>query len=327
VTVFLNDQTAAYGFSGGHPFGTDRQAAFWSEAERRGMPGRLARGEPRCAARAELKTFHSAQYLDFVAARSKQGISFLDSGDTPAEPGIYEHAAWVVGATLAAASEIAKGRLRRAFVPIGGLHHAGRDHAAGFCVFNDIGVAIEMLRREFQIRRIAYIDIDAHHGDGVFYAFEADPDLIIADAHEDGRTLYPGTGRAEETGRGAAAGTKLNVAMPAGAGDEAFLAAWPRIEEFVRKHRPEFVLFQCGTDSLAGDPITHLQYSPAAHAHAATRLAALAEDCCAGRLLAMGGGGYNRDNLARGWCAVIEALLDAPLRDDSTSPHPSPQSG
>ena len=121
----------------------------------------------------------------------------------------------VVGATLNAAAAIMKGQCRRAFVPIAGLHHAGRDHAAGFCVFNDCGVAIELLRRNSGLERIAYVDIDAHHGDGVFYAFEDDPGVIFADLHEDGRYLYPGTGARTETGKGA------------GGGNEAQSFRWP----------------------------------------------------------------------------------------------------
>jgi acetoin utilization protein AcuC len=175
-------------------------------------------------------------------------------------------------------------------------------------VFNDCGVAIEVARKKHGLARVAYVDIDAHHGDGVFYAFERDPDVAFADMHEDGRFLYPGTGSRTETGRGEAAGTKLNVPMPPGADDDAFLAAWKEVERFLDDARPELILLQCGADSLAGDPITHLRYSPEAHAHAARRLAALAERHAGGRVLAMGGGGYNRTNLARAWTRVVEEL-------------------
>jgi acetoin utilization protein AcuC len=197
------------------------------------------------------------------------------------------------------------------FVPIAGLHHARRDGAAGFCVFNDIGVLIEALRRRHGIRRVAYVDIDAHHGDGVFYGFEDDPDLIFADIHEDGRYLYPGTGAADETGKGAAKDTKLNIPMEPGADDATFHRVWPRVEEFVRAGKPEFIILQAGADSLAGDPITHMLYTPAAHAHAATRLCALADEFCQGRIIATGGGGYDRANLAAAWTNVVEAMLAA----------------
>jgi acetoin utilization protein AcuC len=193
-------------------------------------------------------------------------------------------------------------------VPIAGLHHAARDRAAGFCVFNDCGVAIELLKRA-GLKRIAYVDIDAHHGDGVFYAFEDDPAVIFADLHEDGRYLYPGTGMAEEIGKGAARGTKLNVPLPPGADDSVFAAQWPKVIAHLEKFDPEFVLLQCGADSLEGDPITHLRLSPQAHGRAARELTALAERCGHGRVLALGGGGYNRQNLAQAWNAVVENLL------------------
>src|SRR6202044_3147635 len=163
---------------------------------------------PREATYEELLAFHTPRYVDFVRERSATGQGFLDAGDTPAFRGVYEAAAYVVGATLNAMDAIMDGRCRRAFVPIAGLHHAARDRAAGFCVFNDCGVAIEQLKNA-GLKHIAYVDIDAHHGDGVFYAFEHDAAVIFADLHEDGRYLYPGTGAAEETGRGAAVGTKL----------------------------------------------------------------------------------------------------------------------
>jgi len=256
----------------------------------------------------ELLSFHTAQYVDLVRERSATGQGFLDGGDTPAFRGIYEAAVTVVGATLNASAAIMSGQCRRAFVPIAGLHHAARDHAAGFCVFNDCGVAIELLLRA-GLKSVAYVDIDAHHGDGVFYAFEDHAGVVFADLHEDGRYLYPGTGLVTETGRGAAVGVKLNVPMPPGADDAAFDAAWPRVISHLEKFAPEFIILQCGADSLEGDPITHLRYSAASHGKAARELGQLADRLGHGRVLALGGGGYNRSNLAQAWTAVVENLL------------------
>jgi acetoin utilization protein AcuC len=212
---------------------------------------------------------------------------------------------------LDALDRIITGEFRRAFVPIAGLHHARRDSAAGFCVFNDCGVAIETLRKKHGIRRVAYVDIDAHHGDGVFYGFEEDPDLCFVDFHEDGRYLYPGTGASGETGTGAATGTKLNIPMAPGTDDTQFQQYWPQAEQFLEKAQPELILLQCGADSIGGDPITHLCYSPATHAFVTTRLCEMAGRFSHGRLLAMGGGGYNRQNLAEAWCAVVRALVQS----------------
>ncbi|HHJ17486.1 MAG TPA: acetoin utilization protein AcuC [Gammaproteobacteria bacterium] len=309
VAVYVGEALAAYGFGEGHPFGPDRLHAFWSRMQELGLDRRVQVCEPVQATDEQILRFQTRDYLARVRHQSQTGEGYLDVCDTPAFPGVYEAAATVVGTTLAALDDVVNARCRHAFTPIAGLHHARRDGAAGFCVFNDCGIAIETLRRQYGIRRIAYVDIDAHHGDGVFYAFEDDPELIFVDLHEDGRYLYPGTGAVKEAGRGAAAGTKLNIPMPPGAGDAEFFKAWDVAERFIDRAEPEFILFQCGADSLAGDPITHLEYSAAAHRHAAGRLQGLAERHCGGKLLALGGGGYNRDNLARAWTAVVEALL------------------
>jgi acetoin utilization protein AcuC len=205
VVVIAGERLARYGFGDGHPFGQDRLAAFLREFGARALDRKVRVLEPRDAREEELLAFHTASYLEFVRERSTSGQGYLDAGDTPAFRGVYEAASRVVGATLTATEGIMAGDFRHAFVPIAGLHHAARDHAAGFCVFNDCGVAIELLRSRFGLARVAYVDIDAHHGDGVFYAFESDAAVIFADLHEDGRYLYPGTGAVEETGRGAVA--------------------------------------------------------------------------------------------------------------------------
>jgi acetoin utilization protein AcuC len=308
VGVVVSERLARYAFGDGHPFGPDRLAAFLRELTARGLSARVRALEPRTASDAELRSFHSPEYLEFVRERSASGSGLLDAGDTPAFKGVYEAAAGVVGATLSAMEAVMAGECRRAFVPIAGLHHAARDHAAGFCVFNDCGVAIEQLKRA-GLKRIAYVDIDAHHGDGVFYGFEDDAALVFADLHEDGRYLYPGTGSADETGRGAACGMKLNVPLPPGADDEVFASVWPRVTAHLTKFSPEFIILQCGADSLEGDPITHLRLSPHSHGLAARELATLSDRLGHGRLLALGGGGYNRTNLAQAWTAVVENLL------------------
>ncbi len=312
VCLCADEALARYAFGESHPFGPARLPAFLAEAERRDLIRRFCTFPAGKATDAQIGLFHTPAYITFVRSCSQQGTGVLDGGDTPAFPGAYEAAATVVGTVLVAVERIMRGRCRRAFVPIAGLHHARRDRAAGFCIFNDCGIAIESLLSRYGCSRIAYVDIDAHHGDGVFYAFERHAGVIIADIHEDGRYLYPGTGAATETGVGAAAGTKLNLPMPPQADDTAFFEAWVQVESFIRDHDPEFILFQCGADSLAGDPITHLNFSAAAHRHAATSLCAVADACCSGRLLALGGGGYALHNLASAWCAVLEAMLEAP---------------
>jgi len=308
TSVYLGDALAAYAFGNGHPFSSQRYTAFRQAFEATGLAARCRIESPIRADVAQIESFHTPDYVRRVQAQSKLGQGYLDYGDTPAFRGVFEAAATVVGTTLDATRRIMEGQCRRAFVPIAGLHHAARDMAAGFCVFNDCGVAIEHLRHDYGLRKVSYVDIDAHHGDGVFYAFEGDPGVIIADIHQDGRTLYPGTGHVGETGTGEAVGTKLNIPMPPRADDNLFMSAWDRVEQFLNEQRPEFILLQCGADSIAGDPITAMAYSAASYSHAAKRLRAFADQHCEGRLLAMGGGGYNLDNIASGWTAVVAAL-------------------
>jgi len=272
---------------------------------------RAAITDPHMAKSEEIHRFHTLDYLAWVREKSEEGGGLIDYGDTPAYPGVYEASATVVGSALHGLDTIMNGDALRTFQPIGGLHHARRDGAAGFCVFNDAGVVIDTLRSQYGVKRVGYVDIDVHHGDGLFYPYEEDPELIYADIHQDGRTLYPGTGHAHETGKGAAKGTKLNIPLAPGMGDKDFMKVWDRVEEHMRRFKPEFIVFQCGADSLAGDPLAMLQYTPAAHAHAAKRLCALAGEFCQGRIMGLGGGGYNRANLAAAWCAVLDQFIKA----------------
>ncbi len=307
--IYLGEALAAYHFGAEHPFGPHRYPAFVDELQRRGLEPRLCLQAPRQASAAQLEWFHTHDYVTQVQRQSESDEGFLDYGDTPSFKGVYEAAAVVVGSVLDALVRIIGGECRNAFVPIAGLHHARRGAAAGFCVFNDCGVAIEALRREHGVRRIAYVDIDAHHGDGVYYAFAEDPELFIVDFHEDGRFIYPGSGDATETGSGAAKGTKLNIPLPPFANDRVFADVWDEAEAFIRQSQPEFVILQCGADSLADDPLTHLAYSAATHRMVAERLRRIAAEYCDGRLLALGGGGYRAENIAVAWCEVVEALL------------------
>jgi acetoin utilization protein AcuC len=311
VRVYTGEALAAYHFGAAHPFGPERYPSFLARFQDTGIAAEVQRGEPVNANPDQVAAFHDPDYIGFVRTACEAGQGALDHGDTPALPGLYEASLCVAGTVLAAVDAIMDGQCNRAFVPIAGLHHARRDAAAGFCVFNDCGVAIEHLRKHHEIRRILYVDIDAHHGDGVYYGFERDPDLFVLDFHEDGAYLYPGTGAVTDNGTGAAAGTKLNVPLPPGADDAVFFKAWELAQSFIERAEPEFVILQCGADSIDGDPLTHLAFTTAVHYRVARALAELADRKAQGRLLALGGGGYDLNNIANGWCEVIRALVNA----------------
>lgn len=309
VSLYVGETLGKYGFPNGHPFGPDRQDAFWKEAVKQDLNRSVSVCEPKPATREEIERFHTAEHVERVDKLSQLGYGSIDYGDTPAYPGVYDASAAVVGTALEGLARVMSGECLRTFQPIGGLHHARRETAAGFCVFNDCGVVIDTLRDQYGIERIAYVDIDVHHGDGLFYPYEDDPTLIYADIHEDGRFLYPGTGHEHECGKGAGKDLKLNIAMQPGSGDQQFLRAWERVVDHLRRYKPQFIVMQCGADSLAGDPLAHLQYTPAAHAHAARSLCALANEYAEGRIMGFGGGGYHRGNLAAAWCAVLNAFI------------------
>ncbi len=311
VALYVSDTLAAYGFAPPHPFTTQRQASFLAAVEAQGLLAAGTTVAGRAASVEELTRFHTRAHVERVMAAEHDGTTALDDGDTPVFRDMHRIAATVVGSALSGLQDVLDGAHHRSLQPIGGLHHAARDHAAGFCIYNDVAVVIETLRRVHGMARVAYVDIDAHHGDGVFYGFEADPGVIIADVHQDGRTLFPGSGHRDETGSGAAVGSKLNIELPPRAGDREFMAAWPEVEAHLERHAPQFFIMQAGADSLAGDPLAQLEYSAAVHRHVTTRLCALAARHAQGRLMVFGGGGYTPANLAAAWSAVLAVLVSA----------------
>jgi len=311
--ISYGHESTLYSFPDGHPLNNSRTELFASSlseyANSKKENENVSIVSPILATEKELLSFHMQQYVDFVKQSSVRGVGFLDYGDTPSFKGVYEAALYTVGGSLNGLQKILEGKVDHFFNPVGGLHHARKDRAGGFCVFNDCAVAISKALTDLGMTHVAYVDIDAHHGDGVYYGFEDDPHVIIADIHEDGRFLYPGTGTAEETGKGEAKGTKLNIPLPPGAGDELFIEAFDKVMKFLQSSpTPEFVFFQCGADGLEGDPLTHLKYSSSAHSYATKRLHEFVHKACHGRILAMGGGGYNPANVRDAWMAVIEEL-------------------
>jgi acetoin utilization protein AcuC len=277
-------------------------------ASRETKPERMTVVEPVPASEGDLLLFHSKKYVEHVKELSKTGEGYLNYNDTPAFKGVFEASLYPVGNTLNGLRCVLDGGFDHFFNPVGGLHHAAPDEARGFCVFNDSVIAISRAINEFKLRSVAYVDIDAHHGDGVFYEFEADPRVIVGDIHEDGRFLYPGTGDEREAGTGFGLGTKLNIPLPPGSGDEEFFKAFDMVEEFLRKSKPEMIFFQCGADGLSGDPLADLKYTAAAHSYASRKLHRLAHEICNGRILAMGGGGYNPANVSAAWLSVVREL-------------------
>lgn len=313
VAVYAGEELGRYGFDD-HPFGEDRIHAFWDEMHIRHLDYQVRVFQPAVASEEQLKLFHTAEYVDKVKTYSITGDGLLDYGDTPAYKGVFDDAAVVVGTVIDATRKVMNNEARRIFVPIAGLHHSMPDTASGFCVFNDVGVAIKILQQEYGLERIAYIDIDAHHGDGVFYPFEHDPTVIFADIHEDGRYNFPQSGFSHEVGKGPAKGRKLNIPLLPLSADDDFLMMWDKVDQFIRNWEPQFIFMNCGADGLNGDPLAHLHYSARAHTKAASSLCQIAEEFADGRIVGVGGGGYDLRNVGKAWVAVVDAFLETPMR-------------
>ncbi|HZD13322.1 MAG TPA: hypothetical protein VE177_07385, partial [Candidatus Binatus sp.] len=208
-------------------------------------------------------------------------------------------------------------RYNHAFNPAGGLHHAHPDRASGFCIFNDPAVAIAYLKQKYDVKRLVYLDIDAHHGDGVMYGFYEDPSVLNIDFHENGRYIFPGTGFPDETGKGPGKGLKVNIPLTPGTGDEAFLRGFESIvPAVVRKHHPEIILVQCGADGHDGDLLAHLRLSTKTYEEVVVTMHSLAHEHCGGRFLMFGGGGYTLGNVPRVWTLAFAAMAGVDLDDD-----------
>ncbi|MFM7718821.1 MAG: acetoin utilization protein AcuC [Actinomycetota bacterium] len=264
---------------------------------------------------------HSAE---FVAATRAAGEGVPGSyarfgygrGDNPIFPHMHDAAADVAGASLVGAEAVLRGEVLHAFSAAGGLHHAMPERASGFCVYDDPAIAIAWLLAA-GVARVAYVDLDVHHGDGPQAIFWREPRVLTVSVHESGRTLFPGTGEREERGAGAAFGTKVNVPLPAGTGDRAWLRAVREVVvPAVTAFRPEVLVTQLGCDTHHTDPLAHLEVTTAAYAEAARTLHRLAHDAAGGRWLATGGGGYRRVQVVpRAWTIDFAAMAEAELDD------------
>ena len=269
---------------------------------------------PSPATDADLLAVHDRAYLSVVKRLSKDPLvpepDFgLEPGDNPPFAGMYEAALLQVGGTLLASDLVTHGETTRAYNLGGGFHHAMRARASGFCVFNDVAIGIHRLLAA-GIKRVLYVDIDAHHGDGVQAAFYRDPRLLTISLHEDGRYLFPGTGFVDEIGEGEGRGFSVNVPLPPYARDEAWMHAFDSVVlPLAEAFRPEVLFTQTGADAHATDPLTHLRLTTESYEHAGARFDEIARRSCDGRWVAVGGGGYDVTTAPRVWTLLFAAMV------------------
>ncbi|MGO1509193.1 MAG: acetoin utilization protein AcuC [Actinomycetaceae bacterium] len=309
-----------YNFGVGHPMTPLRLHLAHELAGGLGLldPGRVQVLPPDDCDDALLGSVHSAAYVEAVRAAETDGRADATKGlggdDNPVFGAMHTASARIVGSTVAAARAVWEGRAARAFSMAGGMHHAMPGHASGFCVYNDVAVAIRELRAA-GAGRIVYVDVDAHHGDGVERVFWDDPDVVTVSIHEHPSSLFPGTGYPQDVGGPGARGSAVNVALQAGTGDAQWLRALEAVAgPIVEAVRPDVLVTQHGCDSHGRDPLTNLSVSVDAQRAAALYLAGLAEEHAGGRWVATGGGGYEVVNVVpRAWCHVLAVVSGEPL--------------
>ncbi len=269
---------------------------------------------------------HTAAYMAAVrrysaqpalAAAFEAGMwGLAHGGDTPAFAGMHEAAVAVCGSSVTAARAVWEGRADRVLSVAGGLHHAFANKANGFCIYNDPAVAIQWLL-ENGAERVAYVDVDVHHGDGTQFIFYDDPRVLTCSVHESGRYLFPGTGAIAERGVGAGDGYSVNIPLPAFSGDGPYMRAIedvivPAVIDFA----PDVIVTQDGVDPHHEDPLAHLQVRMATFPGLWRVLHRLADDAAGGRWIALGGGGYNVDVLPRAWALLFAEMTGVPLPDE-----------
>ncbi|MGH2449915.1 MAG: acetoin utilization protein AcuC [Candidatus Limnocylindria bacterium] len=282
---------------------------------------------PREATRAEIQRIHEPAYVDAVMCASRDpeldygrwGLS--PWGDTPPFEGMHEASLLTTGASLAALEEVLDRGARVAFNGSGGLHHAMADHASGFCIYNDPAIVCATLVERGS--KVAYVDIDAHHGDGVQAAFYDTDQVLTISLHQDGRTLFPGTGFADERGTGRGAGYSVNVALPPFTDDPAYVRAFDAVvPPLVDRFGPDVLVTQQGIDAHFTDPLTQLRISTRAREHAVRTFARQPRPW-----IAMGGGGYSLDAVRRSWALEFLIMAGAPIPAELHDPDPPVASG
>lgn len=273
-----------------------------------------------------LELVHTRTYIAAVksAARTTQSYAVhgLGTDDVPLFAGMHEASALVAGASVAAARAVLSGTHDHAVNIAGGLHHAMANHAAGFCVYNDPAIAIAWMLAS-GAERVAYVDIDVHHGDGVQAAFWNDPRVLTISLHETGESLYPGTGFAAEIGGCDALGSAVNVALPAGTGDSGWHRAFDAIvPPLLRAFAPSYLVSQHGCDTHALDPLADLLLTIDGQRAAHEKLHALAHEVCAGRWVATGGGGYQITRVVpRSWTHLLATAAGDPIDPETETPN------
>jgi acetoin utilization protein AcuC len=324
--VVYDESLTSYDFGPSHPMNPVRVDLTISLAEQLGVLGGLARVPAPDATEDDLVTVHDPALIEAVMAASADPTRSdlthgLGSEDNPTFANMHQAARHVVGASLEAARRVWTGQADHAANISGGLHHAMPDRASGFCVYNDVAVAIRWLLAN-GAEKVAYVDVDVHHGDGVERIFYDDPRVLTISLHETGQMLFPGTGFPNDSGGPEALGSAVNVALPPGTADAGWLRAFHAVvPALLREFGPDVLVTQQGCDSHRDDPLAHLALSVDGQRASYLALHELAHEVASGRWVAFGGGGYAVvDVVPRAWTHLLSVVSGAPLGPDVETP-------
>ncbi|MDP8952938.1 MAG: acetoin utilization protein AcuC [Actinomycetota bacterium] len=320
-----NPSLGDYGFGEDHPFQPVRIRITIELCESLGLLKGYPPIEPESATDEDIGTVHYASYINRVkeAGRGEGDLEELQvyglgTQDNPVFEGMHEASARVVGATMEACRLVVNGEAKHAFCPSGGLHHAKVWQASGFCVYNDAGVAIARLKEEHPGIKVAYVDTDVHHGDGVQWMFYDDPDVLTVSVHESGRRLFPGTGAVKERGKGEGHGCSVNLPLEPYTQDDSFIECFESVvPEVVRSFGPDLIFSQNGCDAHDLDLLADLAVTTRVYEYVPKRVHDLAHEPCEGSWVAVGGGGYDiRRVVPRAWTALWAVVSHQELPDE-----------
>jgi acetoin utilization protein AcuC len=319
--LVYSDALTGYDFGADHAMSPGRVREAVELARSLGVLDRLDVVPPPPPDDALLATVHTPDYIEAVQRGGVDERYGLGTSDNPVFPGMHEVSSQIVAATVEAARQVWEGDALRASNIAGGLHHAMPSRTSGFCVYNDIAVAIQWLL-DHGVERVAYVDVDVHHGDGVQAVFYDDPRVLTVSLHETPVCLFPGTGFPTETGGPNALGTAVNVALPPGTGDSGWLRAYDAIvPQVVAAHRPQVLVTQHGCDSHTHDPLADLNLSLDGQRASYLALADLADEVCDGRWVSTGGGGYAVLHVVpRAWTHLLAIVGGEPLDPETPTP-------
>ena len=328
VGLIFSEKYQKYNFGPMHPLRPLRLTLTYSLMEKLGLLDnpRLEIIEPHICTKKELEIVHSPNYVEAVKKlsnnpvdKSVKPIAYgLGPGDNPIFKGMYEASSLVCGGTLIAADKVwTDDDFNVVFNPAGGLHHAMENKASGFCIFNDIAVAITHLKKLQNDIKIAYVDIDAHHGDGVQWLFYDDPNVITISFHERGEFLFPGMGDLNERGEGEGRGYAINFPLLPGTNNKMFLRLFSYcVPKILNAYKPDVLISQLGVDTHYNDPLTQMGLSIQVYKDLAKEIELYAEKYCNKKWLALGGGGYLMTVVPRAWSLFLAKMLDVELDNE-----------